>query len=175
MHRCTKNSVSRFLNIEPKKEYDSLVKKLGNPEVVINKPGGFVMWFPKKMDPSNPYTCIILKDEQVLHKITDKDSHYDFLYTTIVINIPENKLSSVLSINKSIFYDRVTRELTVRCSTLESNKTIVYKIVQYLLNKPVDSSIDIEDKYILDSLNTINSSYRESFNPKQYRQIPVAP
>ena len=63
VHKCQgKLTVSRFLNIEAKNAYPSLVKELGQPQIIVNQPGGFVMWFPRQSDPSVPFSNVILKD-----------------------------------------------------------------------------------------------------------------
>jgi hypothetical protein len=178
LHNCgDKSSVSRFLNTDSKNIYPSLVKELGQPQVVFNHAGGFVMWYPKQYNPSIPFSSVILKDEQISHSTPDQ--HYDFLYTTIIINIPEKDLFDILSINKSIFYDRVTRELSVRCNSLNSNRSIIYSVLQRLIN-PFEY-ISYNDKAtninILNKLNIVNIKNRdfEGFSQKVYKQIPKSP
>ena len=168
-HTCNnKLSVSRFLNIEAKNAYQLLLDELGHPQIVVNQPGGFVMWFPKQIK-SSPYNSIILKDEQILHNTPQP--HYDFLYTTIAINIPEKELMTVLSVNKSLFYDRVTRELTVRCNSLLANECILNDVVNKLLPNSTGS--------FTDKLNIINiqneQQSKEKFVTKTYKKIPVSP
>lgn len=192
VHKCQgKLTVSRFFNIEAKNAYPTLVKELGQPQIVVNQPGGFVMWFPRQSDPSIPFSNVILKDEQILHTIPHQ--HYDFLYTSVIINIPEKDLVSTLSVSKSLYYDRVTRELTIRCNSLAANKAIIYAVLQRLTNPVVwnasiahnieqqilesiinnDGSVNATKSLngcILKQLDTININNRD-LERLQYNQI----
>lgn len=205
------DDVSRFKHEPVKTVYKSVVDSLGYPHIVVNQPGGFAMWFPNTLDKSQPYNSVIIKDEQIPHSPIGLFSpktgtnHYDCLYSTVIANIPESELQSILSVNKSIFYDRATNELTVRCNSLASNKSIIYAIIQRVLNPVVwnasiaqtiehqtrsnicniDGSTNASSDKILDGcltrqLDLLNNSSsdiqkREQFIQKTYKKIPVAP
>lgn len=168
--------VSRFRNTECKRAYRSLVGEFGQPQVIVNHPGGFVMWNPNEYDRSIPFSTVILKDEQILHS---PYNHYDFLYTTIIVDITESQLPQALSVNKNLYYDRVTRELTIRCNSIEVNKDTIYKVLQRLTHSN-DNSGSL-NSCITREINKINTRQNGGYNPiesfvtKTYKQIPVAP
>lgn len=114
--------VSHFENDPPKSYYISLVSEFGPPQTIINQSKGFSMWFPSKIDEDSPYETVILKDEK-----NDK-----FIYTTIIVNIPVQKLQDILQIYKDIKYDTESKELTVKGSNIIQNKYILSAILNYL-------------------------------------------
>lgn len=113
--------VSQFENDSPKSYYISLVSEFGPPQTIINQPNGFSMWFPSKME-NSPYETVILKDEK-----NDK-----FVYTTIIVNIPNQQLQNILQIYKDIKYDTESKELTVKGSNIIQNKYVISAILNYL-------------------------------------------
>ena len=193
-HSCSKSAVSRFFYTDPKHAYKSIVKELGHPDIIVNRPGGFAMWFPE----NSPLKSIILKDERVPH-----GNHSDFLYVTVDIDISDDDLQKVVSTNKSTFYDADSGELIVRCNSLASCRATIFAIVQRLINPDVWNSIlsrDVEQQTLSKMINNTDLStsldgclskhldiakegfyhtkkyhYMEGFFPKEYKQIPVAP
>lgn len=173
--------VCKFRNENTKKIYKCISNEFGNPTVIINQQGGFVMWFPKK-EYTTPYSEILLKDEPG-----------DCLYTTIRLNLNEQDLNTVLSVNKNLFYNRKTKELTIRSNSMCSSRKILYIIIQMLLSnycgtdyldkKILSMSVDDThrkiDDIVSDSIRKIDLIHSgrqiENFAQKQYRTIPVSP
>jgi len=130
-HQTTKESVSRFYHPEPKAMFTRLVSEFGHPQIMINQRKGFAMWFPSKSNPKSPYESIILKDEKV-QRYDDGEIINSFLYTTIIIDIPEERVADIVKISKYMYYDRESKELTVRGNTFIGNKHILYAVVSLL-------------------------------------------
>lgn len=135
-----KDSVSQFSNNDATCMYVRLVSEFDSPQIVINQKGGFAMWFPSKVFENSPYESIILKDQQ------------NFLYTTIIIDIPPSKLRDVLSIYGGVYYDSASREFTVRSTSLLANKRILIAVLKYL----TDPSITVQS-----AQNILGSSWSE--------------
>lgn len=131
-----KESVSQFVNSEPKSLFVRLVDEFGSPQIIINQKGGFAMWFPSKVYEDSPYESVILKDEAVT-RMEDGTMKKNFLYTTIIIDIPEIKLHDILSISKNVYYDRTSKEFTVRSDSITINKHILISILKYLTDPSV--------------------------------------
>lgn len=156
-------SVSNFINEEPKYVYDDLVYELGQPHVCINQPGGFAVWFPKHYDPSFPCVNIILKDERIEHK--QPYLHYDFLYATIIVDVTDEQLERILKVCKSVYYDRGTRELTVRCNSLHSTKTLLKAILEQIHSNRYNESTEINEIKILSNvINEDGSVHKKNYN-----------
>jgi hypothetical protein len=108
---------SPYWRIGPKKEYHKIVTRFGNPSFVNFRPNGAAVW--KKFKKDCPFTRLMVVDESVPHDTPGK--HCDHTYTTINYYIDPKKLMDVLTISDSLMYDKLKKELTVRCSTLEAN------------------------------------------------------
>lgn len=131
-----KESVSQFVNNEPKSLFVRLVAEFGSPQIIINQKGGFAMWFPSKVYEDSPYESVILKDEAVT-RMEDGTMKKNFLYTTIIIDIPDYKLQDILTISKNVYYDRTSKEFTVRSDSITTNKHILIAILKYLTDPSV--------------------------------------
>lgn len=129
-------SVSQFSNPEPKSLFVRLVSEFDSPQIIINQKGGFAMWFPSKVYENCPYESVILKDEAV-SRSNDGVMTKNFLYTTIIINIPHQKLQDILSISKNVYYDRTSKEFTVRSDSITTNKHILIAVLKYLTDPSV--------------------------------------
>lgn len=113
------NSIINFSHRPPAEKFNFLVKDFGNPDVFVNKPNGIAIWFKKDI-----FENIMLLDESVEHQ--SPTPHCDFLYTTIMIHIPEEILCKVLELSDSIYYDKLKKHLTVRCNSMQSNVLMLY-------------------------------------------------
>jgi hypothetical protein len=139
-----------------------LYELFGYPDVFVNKPGGFAIWFKSK---KNPFNEIILKDEMILNS----NNQYDFLYITVSTNIIDQQLPLIYSIKENVFYDNGTKELTVRSNSLKNNLIMLQLIESGLQNGHISN--------FYDKLEKVNTYYPplEKFTNKMYRPIPVAP
>lgn len=131
-----KESVSQFSNSEPKSLFIKLVAEFGAPQIVINQKGGFAMWFPSKVYENSPYESIILKDESETQS-NDGTTKKNFVYTTIIIDIPEYKMNNIFTISKNVYYDRGSKEFTVRSGNMIMNKHILLAVMKYLTDPSV--------------------------------------
>lgn len=127
-------NVSQFTNQEPKSTFVKLVSEFDSPQIIINQKGGFAMWFPSKVYDNCPYESVILKDEAVSH---GDNNIKNFLYTTIIIDIPPEKLKDILSISKNVYYDHTSKEFTVRSNSIVTNKRILFSVLKYLTDPSV--------------------------------------
>lgn len=128
--RGIKDNVSQFVNTEPKSMFVRIVSEFGSPQIVINQKGGFAIWFPSKIFENSPYESVILKDEG------SSESKNSFLYTTIIVDISDIKLQNILAIcnvdRSSVYYDRTSKEFTVRSNSMAMNKHVLIAILRYL-------------------------------------------
>lgn len=119
--------VSGFKHAAPRKRYPDLVKEFGEPDLVVNRPGGVALW-----DDRDYWTSIMLVDESVEHK--EPKPHCDFLYSDINVYVPDDVLPQVLQLSKSIWYDRLKKQLTARCHFMGANVATLWlamKIVRF--------------------------------------------
>lgn len=117
-----------FVYTAAQKQYGMLNAMLGPADEYINGPGGIFLWYPLRRDPNAIFNLIMLKDEKVLHCYPVK--HYDYLYTSTEVNIPDSKLGMVLSISKTITYDRLKRWVNIRCNSMKANTATLWVIVK---------------------------------------------
>lgn len=104
------------------------------PDIYVKKPGGIAIW-------KNPdfFYEIIVKDESILHEEPEK--HCDFLYGGILIEIPDDKLPKILSLSKSIYYDKLKKVLYSRCHFLGAVIATLMLSIQILHNPKQVSKI----------------------------------
>ena len=87
--------------LNPTDRYYKLRKKYGRPDLIDKSKGGVAIWKRETLKKRGyPWYRIEIHDEQIPHN--DPANHFDFLYTWYPIDIPENKISQVLQISKSI-------------------------------------------------------------------------
>jgi len=66
--------------------------------------------------------------------------HGDYVYTTVVYEIPPKKIWDVLKLSDSLSYDRLSHEVTSRCAGWRTNSAILY-----LACRLADGFISLED------------------------------
>lgn len=97
------------------------------PDFISNKKGGVVIydypneWILKHM----------LQDEMVEHCVPSK--HYDYLYTSVNIAIPADKVMLVQSISGSVLLDLLKNEVTVRCGDTTANYATLRTVVDVII------------------------------------------
>lgn len=128
-------NVYKFKHKMPKKRYSDVVDEFGAPDFVQNKPGGVAIW--KQPD---FFERIMLLDESIKHK--SPKPHCDFLYSTVKVHIPFDMLEDVLKLSKSVKYDQLKGELTVRCHTMKANIPTIN-----LVMKIVNGEDNVHDEY----------------------------
>jgi len=112
-------NVDEFENILPKERYKDVINEFGNPDILINQPGGMAIWKKKDF-----FEEIILKDESIPHQ--KPKPHCDFLYAKINVYIPSKYILKILSLSESITYDKLKKELTARCHFMGANIATLY-------------------------------------------------
>lgn len=106
-----------FTNANSNLYYPILVNKFGRPDVLYNMADGIAMWNNPVVNKN--YTRIYLMDEK---------GDLGFLYFTITMDIPKNKLCKVVEFSESVKYDRAKKELMVRGSTIEEIEGLIEDI-----------------------------------------------
>jgi hypothetical protein len=121
----TPNAVYNFDNKRVSHEYPKIVGVFGYPTVFEDRPNGFIMW-----DNVGVFKSIYIKDESVKH-----DDHCDFVYATVSIHIPQFALDKIYDLSKSIMYDRLKNELTIRCGSLSQIVSYLAMVLEIVHNK----------------------------------------
>ena len=149
----TRSGIDQFTKKLPKERYPDLVAEFGKPDDHAN---GIIYWYNKK----ELYNRIVLKDEEILHCKPAK--HYDFLYSTISVYIPRDVVCEIMKISKSIYYDQLKRELTVRCHFTGANIATLYLALQVASGELTVSSIEALASYKKTIMATMNDpAYRD--------------
>lgn len=122
----------KFKNLELKEIYNDLyaIHAYGPPDYMLNDKDGFFCW---KNVEEGIFKKIELKDELIEHK--EPEPHCDFLYLTVNIYIPEDQICNILKLSKSIIYDNLKKELTVRCGSMEAIIATLHLVLE-ILNNP---------------------------------------
>jgi len=110
------------------------IRQLGDPDTIDRKRGGSAIWEVTSLKKiGSCFTRVELLDEQVFNQ--NPTPHIEFLYGSINVNIPANKINDALTISSSAFYDQSKQMLTVRSNSLGGVKAIMYLIKQFVTNK----------------------------------------
>lgn len=104
---------------------DQLVNKLGVPLRYDPNSGGIALW--EMVDPlfraiynssqgdknTSVYSRLMIKDEKIPHLVPIP--HTDWFYSSMYMDIPDNKVKDVLDLTESVSYDTMKKEITARC------------------------------------------------------------
>jgi len=142
------NELNQFVNKIPQEKYIELKTEFGKPDHIINKKNGYAVWNKR-----GHIEKLILKDELIIHKFPT--SHFDFLYATIKIYIPDDILYEVLELNNTLYYDKLNHELTCRCNCMESIISTFY-LTTHIIKNPENS-----EYYRSIYSSTINSTKKD--------------
>ena len=143
------NEVTKEVTItSPVHYYGKMVKRYGEPNYLVNKPGGVAKWMKNDGERGRtdlgPHEFIMLKDEFVQH---DKPrEHYDFMYSIIKVYIPPEKLVDVIKISGSINYDPLYKNLRARCSSFAANFATFKTVYDTLEGSPSSYGENIDSK-----------------------------
>lgn len=148
------HGVDCFKHKLPRERYQDIVAEFGRPSFVINSSGGAAIW-------KNPdfYSKIMLKDESIQHK--EPKPHCDFLYSKIRVHLDDQVLSSILALSKSIYYDRLKKELTARCHFMGAN--VATLLLALKLAENPDKANEIYEQY--------DSSVLASMDKEKYQEM----
>ena len=114
--------------------YHRFVAFGGEPIGYINAPGGIVIWHGD----GEPFIRHELRDEYVPHRFPAP--HHDFFISTVLYQVPDDKVWDVLRLSGSVRYDPLKRELSARCGGLGANIATLT-----LATKIAEGEISIED------------------------------
>lgn len=132
--------------------YAEVVARYGNPDILVNQPGGLCIW---NIDRENdPHVRIELKDEYVPHCVPA--NHFDFLYSYVKVYIPPEKLNAIQSISGSVNYDPLKHELFARCGSFAANFATLRTVFNVLENISTNYSKNIKHR---DNNNKSNKDY----------------
>ena len=145
--------------------YPTIVEKYGEPDVMINKPGGVCIWYVQGRG-GDPHEEILLRDEYVPHSKPKR--HHDFLYSYVKIHIPGEMLCKILATSGSVNYDPLKHLLFARCGSFDANFATIRTVFEKMNKVKTDYKRNIINK---ETELISNESYvkREvAKNQKQY-------
>ena len=120
--------------------YPTIVKKYGEPDVMINKAGGVCIWYVKGRG-GDPHEEILLRDEYVPH--SKPKNHYDFLYSYVKIHIPGEILCKILATSGSVNYDPLKHMLFARCGSFNANFATIRTVFEKMNKVKTDYKTNI--------------------------------
>lgn len=110
------------------KSLNKLIKEVGRqPDYIVNQPNGLVCY-------NNPTSWIIehvLRDEYVKHCVPK--NHIDYLYTTVKIYVPPNKVPDVQSISGSVLLDLLKNTVSARCASTGANYATLRTVIDVIM------------------------------------------
>lgn len=145
MQNCSKTTIYHFLYKYAALKYPDLIKEFGEPMTFLDQPHGAVIW-----KGTDIFETIMLLDEAIGHM--EPYSHCDCVYATVRVHIPDNIVSIVLGLSKSINYDRLKKTLTVRCHSMPPCAATLW-LAMNILENPAEADV-IAKEYS----NTIHAS-----------------
>lgn len=98
---------------DAKKYVAKMTALYGKPDYLIE---GYSAIWHKKIGKMKEHT---IKDERIPHSFPMP--HFDFLYSTMDMVVPKDKLKLLADATESIFVDRLKNEVTARCAMLTKN------------------------------------------------------
>jgi hypothetical protein len=123
-----------------KKSFDDLKREVGRePDYIVNQPNGLVVY----LNPTNWIMEHVLRDENIKHCVPS--NHIDYLYTTINVFIPSNKVEYVQSISGSVILDLLKNTVSARCAGVGANYATLRTVIDVLNNDY--SREEISDMY----------------------------
>lgn len=116
----------------PSERINDVIKEFGKPSMMDPREGGGAVWFKKDLG-NKPYEIVAIYDEAIPHNKPAK--HADFLYTWVKLKVPLSKLTSILSLSKSVAYDPLKELLQVRCHFMGANKATIVLAIRIATGK----------------------------------------
>ena len=142
LKRKDKNNPINRWNHNLVNSYNKLVKEVGRePDYIVNQPNGLVCF-------NNPTSWIVehvLRDEYVSHCVPK--NHIDYLYTTVKIYVPPERVPDVQSISGSVILDLLKNTVSARCASTGANYATLRTVVDVINGKGKHSREDISNMY----------------------------
>jgi len=106
------------------------IREYGNPDVTyVSKRdplGSFARWSERTLRKAGHPELRRVEVRARGYEHSFPKSHGDHVYSTIVYEIPDDKIWDVLKLSDSLTYDRLAHELTSRCAGWQTNSAILY-------------------------------------------------
>jgi hypothetical protein len=116
---------SSNFDLSPKARYPDVEQEFGKPDYIDVNSGGGAYWFKKTLKKNgHPYEKIYMLDEAIIHM--HPAPHADFLYSSVRVNVPDEKISDVRALSDSVTYDPLKKEITARCHFMGANRATIY-------------------------------------------------
>lgn len=148
----------------PKQALDELVARLGPPSYVVSQPGGVAVWNSENLE-NTCFEAVELRDEYISHSKPKK--HYDYLYTYVKFEIPQEKVYDILKLSESISYDALKHLLRARCATLEANNATLYLATEIARGRVSIKNVIANDLY----KKELNASKSKERAREHYRRL----
>jgi len=132
----SKNPLSQWKNDEPVEFVKGLTKKLGKPDELTEHRA---VWYNK-----DGFKRIEVIDEYILHCCPAP--HYDFVYSTIDLNVPKNFLKVLAESSESILVDLLKNEVSARCATLSANAVTLNYVLDVVSERVKGSKAEYEGR-----------------------------
>lgn len=121
----------KYGQMTAKKRLLDVIREFGDVDTIDRRRGGSAIWEANTLQKRGKcFTRIELLDEQVVNTIPTP--HVEFLYASIKMNIPTNKISDATSITPSSQYDATKKVLTVRSDSMGAIKAIMVLIKRFV-------------------------------------------
>tara|TARA_Y100001937_G_scaffold127145_1_gene198428 strand:- start:197 stop:691 length:495 start_codon:yes stop_codon:yes gene_type:complete len=129
---------------DAKKYSKELISKYGEPDVVTD---GMFLWKGRISKFKKTY----VRDESIEHCCPKP--HRDYVYSTMIIDVPEDKMQAIAEASESIIVDQLKNEVTARCADIVAN-AITLGFVQKLVKGKIDDDKAKEEyeKHILQGI-----------------------
>lgn len=126
-----------WTNSQPSARLPDVIAEFGTPNIIDTSPGGLARWGPKVLH-GTPYTEIIVKDEEIPHD--SPMPHVDYLYSSVCVDLTPRVQLAMMSITKSVWYDRLTHVLTARCHYMGANVATILLVTRLALGQVTPQS-----------------------------------
>ena len=129
---------------DAKKYSEELISKYGEPDDVTSN---MLLW----NDKISKFTKTYVRDESIEHCCPKP--HRDYVYSTMIIDVPEDKMQPIAEASESIIVDQLKNEVTARCADIYAN-AITLGFVQKLVKGEIDDKKSKEEyeKHILQGI-----------------------
>ena len=113
-----------------------MTDEYGEPDVLTNN---MALWNGRISE----FTQTYVKDESIPHCCPKP--HNDYVYSTMVIDVPEELMEAIAKASESIIVDQLKNEVTARCADIYAN-AITLGFVQKLVKGDIDPE-DSKEEY----------------------------
>ena len=141
-------SIRDWKNQEPQRFARSLIRHWGQPD---EETGTQATWYNR-----DGFKRVTVLDEYILHCCPEP--HYDFVYSTIDLNVPKNLVRVLADSSESILVDLLKNEVSARCATLSANAVTLNYVMDVVSGRVKGSNKEYERR--------IRALYGDRLEPK---------